>query len=204
MNDKSHWENIYTTKETDRVSWYQAHPWESLDLIKRTGIVKSAPIIDVGGGASTLIDHLLDEGFANVTVLDIAPTALERAKTRLGERADQVTWVEGDITQILLPASHYGLWHDRAVFHFLTRAEDRLRYVAAVRRSLKPGGHIIVASFAPDGPSQCSGLDVIRYSPHPLHDEFGAGFVLVDSRSETHITPFGTEQKFIYCYCKKR
>src|SRR5258707_6391083 len=173
MSGKAHWENIYATKTVDNVSWYQAHPSESLGLIQRTGIDRSARIIDVGGGASTLVDHLLVEGFDQITVLDIASTALERARIRLGEHAADVTWVEADITQTTLPDSYYDLWHDRAVFHFLTNADDKQRYVAAVKRSLKKGGHIIVASFAPDGPSQCSGLDVVRYSPTGLQHEIG-------------------------------
>ncbi|MHB8627612.1 MAG: class I SAM-dependent methyltransferase [Aggregatilineales bacterium] len=204
MSDKSHWEKIYTTKGIDQVCWFQTRPAESLDLIRRTGIAKTMHIIDVGAGASTLVDYLLDDHFEQITALDISPTALDTAKARLGLRAEQVTWVETDITQCALPVAHYDLWHDRAVFHFLMAAEDRRKYVEAVRRSLKPGGHIIIASFAPDGPAQCSGLDVMRYSPHSLHNEFGDDFEFLDSRRENHLTPFGTQQNFIYCYCRKR
>ncbi len=204
MGDKSHWEKIYTTKAFDQVSWYQMQPKESLDLIRRTGVNKIAQIIDVGAGASTLVDYLLEDGYKHLTVLDISPSALNRAKTRLGSRAEDVTWIEDDITQHPLPLSYYDVWHDRAVFHFLTDKEDRRKYVAVVKRSLKPGGHIIVASFAPDGPSQCSGLEVMRYSPNSLHYEFGDDFELLGSRNETHQTPFNTQQTFIYCYCRKR
>jgi len=202
MGLKSHWENIYTTKESTQVSWYKPHLNLSLQLIERTSVDKSAYIIDVGGGAATLVDDLLDNGYAHVSVLDISAAAIEVAKSRLGGRAGQVTWLEADITQAALPEQHYDVWHDRAVFHFLTRAEDRRRYVDAVRRSLKAGGHIIVATFATDGPPKCSGLDVMRYDPDGLHGEFGADFKLVESVREDHQTPFGTQQKFIYCYCK--
>lgn len=204
MGDKAHWEKIYTTKAPDQVSWYQVQPQESLDLIRRTGIGKTAQIIDIGGGASTLVDYLLMDGFQHISVLDISFVALGVAKSRLGLRATEVTWIEGDITKSDLPPAHYDLWHDRAVFHFLTDAEDRRKYVEAVERSLKPGGHIIIASFAVDGPMQCSGLDVMRYSPSSLHNEFGERFELLESHNETHNTPFGTQQKFVYCYCRKR
>jgi ubiquinone/menaquinone biosynthesis C-methylase UbiE len=204
MGGKLHWEKIYAAKADDQVSWFQMQPQQSLDLIHSTGVVKTAQIIDVGAGASTLVDYLLGDGFKNITVLDISPTALDRAKARLGARASKLTWIEADITQSSLPQSYYDVWHDRAVFHFLTATEDRQKYVALVRRSLKPGGHIVVASFAPDGPTQCSGLDVMRYSPQSIHHEFGADFEVVESRSETHLTPSGVQQKFIYCYCRKQ
>lgn len=203
MDRKSHWENIFTTKADDQVSWYQTRPQESLELIRLTGVNKMAQIIDVGAGASNLVDCLLEDGFRNITVLDISSTALSHAKTRLGSRADEVTWKEADITKSELPPAYYDLWHDRAVFHFLTDPDDRREYVRAVNRSLKVGGHIIVASFALDGPSKCSGLDVVQYDPQALHHEFGGSFALVESRRETHVTPFGTEQKFIFCYCRK-
>lgn len=204
MERRSHWEHIYSSKAPTEVSWYQVHPEKSLELIARTGAKKTAQIIDVGGGASTLVDDLLVRGFQNVTVLDVASAALERAKARLGERASRVTWVVADVTQVSLAHHYYDVWHDRAVFHFLTDAEDRRRYVKAVYESLKPGGHIIVATFAPDGPQKCSGLNIVRYSPDELHDEFGESFQLVESAAEAHPTPFGTEQRFIYCYCRKK
>jgi len=204
MSDKLHWEHIYQTKALDQVSWYQTQPHESLNFIRRTSVEKTARIIDVGAGASNLVDCLLEEGFQDITVLDISSVALNSAQARLGSRAEAVKWIEDDITQCALPESIYDVWHDRAVFHFLTNPQDRRKYVAAVNHSLKPGGHIIVASFALDGPTQCSGLDVMRYSPNSLHDEFGDNFDLKDSRRETHQTPFNTQQKFIYCYCRKR
>lgn len=199
----SHWENIYTIKSPVEVSWYQPHLETSLELITRTGVEKRAQIIDVGGGASTLVDDLLSEGFQHVTVLDIASAALEKSQARLGDRAGGVTWLSADITQVSLPRLHYDLWHDRAVFHFLTDAEDRQRYVNLVNTALKPGSHMIVATFAPDGPKKCSGLDTLRYSPDELLAEFGDDFRLVESVSEAHQTPFGTEQEFTYCHLKR-
>jgi SAM-dependent methyltransferase len=195
---KSHWEIIYTVKAPTEVSWYQQHPEISLELIARTGVEKTAQIIDVGGGASTLVDDLLSQGFHHITVLDIASAALEKSKARLSGRADSVTWLEVDITQASLPYQRYDLWHDRAVFHFLTDGRDRQSYIRLVSESLKPGGHLIVATFAPDGPRKCSGLDTLRYSPGEVLGEFGDGFRLVESVSEAHQTPFRTEQKFIY------
>jgi len=203
MENKTHWEQIYHTKDCEQVSWYQLHPRLSLQYIQNTGIGKTGQIIDVGGGASTLVDHLLDDGFQHVTVLDISAEALEIVKQRLDRRAGSVTWLEADITQITLPHHKYDVWHDRAVFHFLTEAQNRQRYVNAVREAVKPGGHVIVATFASDGPERCSGLEVARYDPQSLHSEFGTDFELLDSTREEHQTPFGTEQKFMYCYCRK-
>jgi ubiquinone/menaquinone biosynthesis C-methylase UbiE len=195
---KSHWEDVYTRKAATEVSWYQPRPEKSLKLIARTGVGTTARIIDVGGGASTLVDALLTQGFQHVTVLDIAAAALETAKRRVGERADEVTWLEADITQANLPSAYYDVWHDRAVFHFLTEAADRRSYIDAVERSLKPGGHIIVATFAVDGPRKCSGLDTLGYSPAELRREFGSNFRLVTGSCEEHLTPFGTTQRFSY------
>ena len=203
MNRKAHWENIYSTKRETEVSWFREHLENSLHLILQTGVEKNAAIIDVGGGSSTLVDDLLENGFADVSVLDISAKAIEKSKERLGKNARKVAWIEADITDVSLPENHYDVWHDRAVFHFLTSAEDRRKYVELVMRSLKIGGHIIVASFGLEGPGKCSGLDVVRYSPDTMHDEFGSEFKLVKSLSETHQTPFGSTQKFIYCYCRK-
>jgi ubiquinone/menaquinone biosynthesis C-methylase UbiE len=203
MNSKTHWEHIYETKAPNQVSWYQEHPKYSMQYIKNTGIQKSGHIIDVGGGASTLVDDLLDHGFQNITVLDVSGTALQFARQRLGTRAVAVNWIEADITQAELPHDAYDVWHDRAVFHFLTQANDRQRYIDTARHSVRKGGHVIVAAFAPDGPERCSGLEVVRYSPESLHSEFGEDFEVIDSARETHHTPFGTEQKFIYCYCRR-
>lgn len=203
MPSKAHWENVYETKDATQVSWFQQHPELSLQFIEQTGVDKAGQIIDVGGGASTLVDDLLANGYEHVTVLDISGAALQIAQQRLGSLASKVTWLEANIVETELPESFYDVWHDRAVFHFLTRDEDRARYVKAVRRSVKTGGHVIVATFGLEGPLRCSGLDVVRYSPDSLHDEFGSDFELIDTTSELHHTPFGTEQKFIYCYCRK-
>ncbi len=202
MNAKTHWENIHQTKAPTQVSWYQEHSLLSLQFIAHTGIDKAGPIIDVGGGISTLADDLLTDGYKNVSVLDISAISLQTTQQRLGSQAKKVTWIESDVTQAQLPYQFYDVWHDRAVFHFLIQAEDRQQYIETVRHSVKPGGHVIVATFAPDGPSQCSGLDVVRYSEVGLHNEFGEGFEVVDSSRETHHTPFGTEQRFMYCYCR--
>lgn len=203
MNQKQHWENIYATKKPDEVSWFREHLDNSLEMIVQTGVEKSGAIIDVGGGGSTLVDDLLERGFSNLTVLDISGNAIETSKRRLGEKAEFVEWIEADITNVRLKDNAYDVWHDRAVFHFLTAPKDRRKYVELVMRSLKIGGHIIVASFGLDGPAKCSGLDVVRYSPKTMRDEFGEEFRLVKNINETHETPFGTTQKFIYCYCRK-
>ncbi|MHB8741667.1 MAG: class I SAM-dependent methyltransferase [Sulfuricaulis sp.] len=203
MNRKTHWDSVYVNKKPDEVSWYQTHLEKSLELIHRTGASQTARIIDLGGGASTLVDDLLASGFTELTVLDISATAIRAAQTRLGVRAQDVTWLESDVTRAVLPPHHYDIWHDRAVFHFLTNADDRRRYVEIVNHALKPGGHIIVATFGSDGPLQCSGLDIVRYDPEKLHNEFGDDFELIDSLHEPHHTPAGKTQDFIYCYCKK-
>jgi len=203
MGMKTHWDHIYGKKGPTQVSWYQQHAQYSLQYIQNTGIQKTDHIIDVGGGASTLVDDLIADGFQHITVLDIAGTALKLAHKRLGNSAVTVNWIEADITQAELPYQTYDVWHDRAVFHFLTQPADRQHYISLVRHAVRMGGHVIVATFASDGPERCSGLDVVRYSPDVLHDEFGDGFDLIDSTHETHHTPFGTEQKFIYCYCRK-
>ena len=202
METKDHWEEVYTANPVTEVSWFQEHSDLSLRLIEGTGVAQTGRIIDVGGGASTLVDDLLEHRFQDITVLDISAAALGTAQERLGPRASEVTWLEADITTARLPHHSYDVWHDRAVFHFLTRAEDRRRYIQAVKDSVRPGGHVIVATFAPDGPLRCSGLDTVRYSPDALHSEFGGAFELIESLPETHHTPFGTDQKFIYCYCR--
>ena len=203
MSLKTHWEHIYQAKAPTEVSWYQDHSLQSLQFIRHTGMPKTGSIIDVGGGSATLVDDLLTNGYQQISILDISARALEVARQRLGARANDVTWLEADILQIRLPHHKYDLWHDRAVFHFLTQPEDRRHYVDLVRDAVKPGGHVIVATFASDGPERCSGLQVLRYEPDSLHQEFGDSFVLLDSTTEVHHTPFGTEQKFIYCYCRK-
>ncbi|HLF73856.1 MAG TPA: class I SAM-dependent methyltransferase [Anaerolineales bacterium] len=200
---KTHWEHIYETRLPTQVGWYQEHPQLSLQFIQRTGILPTGHIIDVGGGASTLVDNLLTAGFQHITVLDISAAALQLARQRIGPEAGRVSWIEADITQVDLPDQAYDLWHDRAVFHFLMQPEDRTRYIEQVRRAVRSGGHIIVATFAPDGPPKCSGLDVVRYDPEGLQHEFGPDFELVDSTREDHHTPSGVEQKYMYCYCRK-
>jgi 2-polyprenyl-3-methyl-5-hydroxy-6-metoxy-1,4-benzoquinol methylase len=202
MDTRTHWEKIYTTKAPDQVSWYRPHLETSIDLIERSISDRSAPIIDIGGGESTLVDDLLARGFQNVTVLDVSQVAIDATKQRLGQIAGRVQWVTADITQVQLHAAGYDVWHDRAVFHFLTAPEQRAAYVRQVAHSVKTGGHVIVSTFGPEGPTKCSGLDVVRYDAESLHEEFGTSFRLVESSKELHETPFGTTQQFLYCYCR--
>jgi ubiquinone/menaquinone biosynthesis C-methylase UbiE len=204
MDTKAHWENIYKTKEPTAVSWYQPRPDVSLRLIEKAAPDKASAIIDIGGGASTLVDHLLAEGYTRVAVLDISAEALKRAIRRIGRSsAERVNWFEADITDIDLIEHQFDVWHDRAVFHFLTLPEDRTRYVETMTKALKPGGHLIIATFAADGPEQCSGLNVQRYGAAELQDVLGSAFELIETINETHQTPFGTGQKFIYGLCRK-
>jgi len=203
MQPEEHWERVYSTKAPDAVSWYQRHADHSLELIEATGVSPTASIIDVGGGASTLVDDLLSRNYLDITVLDLSAAALSAAQERLGARAGSVTWLQSDITRAELPRHAFDVWHDRAVFHFLTAPEDRRAYIQAVLRSVKPGGHVIVATFAKDGPLQCSGLPVMRYSAPQLHSEFGEAFTLISHEREEHHTPFGTTQQFTYCHCRK-
>ncbi len=203
MKSKEHWEKIYSTKAVTEVSWFQEHAELSLKLIHDAHIPKSASIIDVGGGASTLVDDLLANGFKHLTVLDLSGTALTAARRRLGARADQVQWIEADILEAALPDRGYDVWHDRAVFHFFTTEEARHGYVSKVLQAVKPGGLVIVATFAEDGPTKCSGLPVMRYSASELHAEFGEQFQLLGHVRESHHTPVGNEQKYVYCFCRK-
>ena len=202
MDAKAHWEKVYTTKAPDAVSWYRRHLETSLALIERAAVACSASIIDVGGGESTLVDDLLLRGYKNITVLDISQSAIDLTKRRLGSAAERVHWLVADITETELDPRSYDLWHDRAVFHFLTAREQRIAYVRQVARGVKPGGHIIVSTFGPEGPTKCSGLEVMRYDADSLHEEFGARFRLVESSKELHQTPFETTQQFLYCYCR--
>jgi SAM-dependent methyltransferase len=202
MPAKHHWEQVYSSKPSDAVSWYQPHADQSLRLIRESGLPLSARIIDVGGGASTLVEDLLSHGYTELSVLDLSAAALSAVRQRLGAAANKVQWIEGDITRVALPHHAYDLWHDRAVFHFLTEPGQRQVYVNAVLHAVKPGGHVIVATFAEDGPSQCSGLPVMRYSADGLHAEFGSPFTLLRHEREEHLTPFGSTQEFIYCYCR--
>jgi 2-polyprenyl-3-methyl-5-hydroxy-6-metoxy-1,4-benzoquinol methylase len=202
MDAKTHWEKVYTTKEPEAVSWYRAHLETSLALIERAAHSRSASIIDIGAGESTLVDDLLARGYENITILDVSQTALDVTKKRLGLLAEQIKWIVADITQAQLESFAYDVWHDRAVFHFLTSIEQRAAYVRNVAKAVKPGGHVIVGTFGPEGPTKCSGLEVMRYSAESLHGEFGPRFRLVESSKELHHTPFGTTQQFIYCYCR--
>lgn len=202
MDAKAHWETIYTTKAPDAVSWYRPHLETSLALIERVSSNRSASIIDVGGGESTLVDDLLARGYEDLTVLDVSPTAIEVTKRRLGQAADRVHWLAADISQVELEPSAYDVWHDRAVFHFLASMDQRVAYVRQVALSVKRGGHVIVSTFGPQGPTKCSGLDVVRYDADSLHHEFGSRFRLIESSKELHGTPFGTSQQFLYCYCR--
>jgi ubiquinone/menaquinone biosynthesis C-methylase UbiE len=203
MQSKDHWEKVYTTKATDAVSWFQPHADRSLDLIRVSHHGHDAAIIDVGGGASTLVDDLVAEGYTDLTVLDLSAAALEVARKRVGVQESKVRWIDADITRVELPANRYDIWHDRAVFHFLTDAADRETYVRTVFNSVKPGGHVIVAAFAEDGPLQCSGLPVMRYRAGELHDQFGEAFELLVHSREEHHTPSGAVQPFVYCYCRR-
>ena len=202
MNAGSHWEKVYNTIAPDAVSWYRPHLEISLALIERAAGGSSASIIDVGGGASTLVDDLLARGYEDVTVLDISQTALALAKTRLGPAAQRVHWLLADVARASLPSHAYDVWHDRAVFHFLTAREDRAGYVQNVMHAVKRGGHVIMSTFGPEGPTKCSGLDVVRYDAESLHDQFGEHFRLEESAKEMHQTPFGKTQQFLYCYCR--
>ena len=202
MNKVQHWDRVYRTKAASEVSWYQPEARLSLELIRRVAPQGDVPVLDVGGGASTLVDGLLEGGYRRVTVMDLAAVALDRAQDRLGDRAARVRWIVADVLEAPLLGASYAVWHDRAVFHFLTDARDRARYVAQVQRVVRPGGHIIVAGFGPDGPSRCSGLNVVRYDPHGLHAEFGSAFRLLASAKENHRTPAGTVQPFVYCLCR--
>ena len=203
MDRKQHWEQVYTTKSSDSVSWFQERADQSLALFHDTGLEKDAAIIDVGGGASTLVDDLAVEGYSDLTVLDLSSAALDVAKQRLRKHAESIHWIVGDITKAELPANRFDIWHDRAVFHFLTEPADRQAYVEQVMRAVRPNGHVIIATFPEDGPEKCSGLPVMRYKPETLHAEFGGDFLLVKHEKETHHTPFGTVQQFVYCYCRK-
>ncbi len=198
MDRKQHWEDVYRQKQPNEVSWFQPKAEISIALIKASGIAPADPVIDVGGGASRLVDSLLDAGYRDVSVLDIAAAAMAHSRERLAGRAAQVNWLEADATAFT-PPQQYALWHDRAVFHFLTDPADRSAYRKALDAGLCSGGHLIIATFAPDGPDTCSGLPVRRYSPEALSAELGEGFVLAETATETHQTPAQKEQRFVYC-----
>lgn len=197
VNRQEHWNRVYRTKGPGGVSWYQLRPELSLELIEASGVGKNAGIIDVGGGASSLVDCLLVAGYTQLAVLDWSDAALSRSRERLDDKAGAVEWYEADVKSFT-PPHRFGLWHDRAVFHFLTAAEDRRAYVATLRRTLQPGGAVIIATFAPDGPPKCSGLEVVRYDEGAIVAELGPEFHLQDARREVHQTPWHVEQPFNY------
>lgn len=204
MSDRStHWDHVYATKGEAEVSWYQDSPAISLAMIRAAGSDRDTAIIDIGGGASRLVDALLQDGYRDVAVLDLSANALEAAKKRIGQAASTVDWIVADATT-WRPARTYDVWHDRAAFHFLTDPRDRAAYVERLRSTVKPGGHVIIATFAPDGPEKCSGLPVQRHDSASLEAELGPDFELVETRSETHHTPWGSSQAFQFSRFRRR
>ena len=201
---RDHWQTVYATKGEQQTSWFRPRLDESLRHVDALAIERSLPVIDVGGGRATLVDDLLARGFRDISVLDLSRAALDEARDRLGARGEAVHWIEGDITAVALPAAHYGLWHDRAVFHFLDQAGQRREYVAQARRAILPGGYLVVATFALDGPDKCSGLPVRRYDADGLAAEFADGFEPVATSHESHHTPFATDQSFTYVVLRRR
>lgn len=197
---QKHWDTIYSTKNPDQVSWTQEVPKASLDFIHSLGLTKTAKIIDIGGGESKLVDYLLDEGFENITVLDISAQALAKAKQRLGERAQKINWVVSDITEFQ-PDSTYDVWHDRATFHFLTKSDQVAKYMETARSSVS--GFLIIGTFSDNGPEKCSGLLIKQYSEEKLTAELQNGFDKIKCITEDHITPFGTAQNFLFCSFKR-
>jgi len=196
---KQHWENVYEAKDSTKASWHQGVPAKSMALIRSTGVPVEAPIIDVGGGASTLVDILLNSQYSDISVMDISAAALAKAQERLGEAADPVTWIESDVT-MFEPMRRYYLWHDRAVLHFLTNEPSVRKYLDVLRTALIPNGHFVLATFGPEGPVTCSGLDVQRYSIERLTDLLQADFELRTYELEDHSTPTGTVQQFLYSW----
>ena len=201
-NRKSHWETVYTTKGENEVSWFQENPAPSLELIDLARPAPQSAIVDIGGGASRLVDSLLARGFSRLTVLDISQAALDTAKARLGARAGEVEWIVADVTK-WQPAHTFDICHDRAAFHFLTDPADRSAYVARLRQAVRPGGHVIIGTFAIDGPEKCSGLPVNRYDAASLAEELGEGFELVDSLKQDHVTPWNSTQRFQFCIFRR-
>lgn len=199
MDNKAHWEQVYGTKAPDTVSWYAPHLETSLKLIYQASANKSSAIIDIGGGESTLVDDLITQGYQNISVLDISQKAIDVSKERIGNPANKVDWHCSDITQATLPQNYFDVWHDRAVFHFLTEEAQRVKYVEQVKRSVKKGGHVIMSTFGPKGPEKCSGLDVVRYDTENLHEQLGNSFEMISNSIEIHRTPTSISQQFIYC-----
>jgi SAM-dependent methyltransferase len=200
MDRQAHWDHVYGTKSAGETSWYEPHLQTSLDWISDATSHRSASVIDVGGGESTLVDDLLARGYRSVTVLDIAEGAIKRSQDRLGVEARSVHWLVGDVTRVALPADSYDIWHDRAVFHFLTEPAQRFAYVQQLVSALKAGGDVVMATFGPEGPQRCSGLETMRYDAESLQEEMGPEFRLVRSSTVLHQTPMGTAQQFLYCH----
>jgi len=194
---KEHWENVYRDKSPLEVSWFQGNPVLSLRLISETRIALDAPVIDIGGGASLLVDRLCENGYTDIGILDVSASALAHTKDRLADKACGVQWYEADVTGFK-PPKQFALWHDRAVFHFLTSEADRNSYVSVLKKTLEPGGHLIIMTFAIDGPLKCSGLDIVQYDADKMKAALGSGFELVETGHETHSTPAGSQQKFAY------
>ncbi len=199
---QAHWDTVYQSKAFDALSWYAPHLGESLRLIEQLCPDRRAALVDIGGGESTLVDDLLARGYQNLSVLDLSAKAIDFTRARLGAQAQAVHWHVGDVTRHDFGAQRFDLWHDRAVFHFLRDEADRQAYVAQVRRCVRPGGFVVMATFGPQGPERCSGLEVVRYAPQQLHSEFGAGFELLGSELLAHHTPMGSDQQFLYCWCR--
>jgi 2-polyprenyl-3-methyl-5-hydroxy-6-metoxy-1,4-benzoquinol methylase len=202
-NRKDHWERVYQKQVPTEVGWYQAFPVTSLKLIKNTGVGHDSRIIDVGGGTSKLSEQLLHQGYKELTVLDISSNSIKKAKSQLGEKSCRINWIEGDVTRYGFK-EQYDVWHDRAVFHFLTKIEDRKGYVNSLNIALKLNGHLIIATFSLEAPPKCSGLPVVRYSPETLQNELRDNFNLVETLVEDHATPSGVKQNFIFCRFIKR
>jgi SAM-dependent methyltransferase len=200
---QDHWEAVYATKPTEQLGWYKPHLYTSLNWIKELSLSKDSKIIDIGAGVSTLVDDLLGEGYQAITLLELSKQALSSVKTRLGDRAELVTWFEKDITSFKLPTDRYDLWHDRAVFHFLTDPEQQQRYLNNLLKALKPDGYLIIGTFAPEAPPKCSGLPVQRYSLEQLESTLGEKFKIQRSLKELHVTPGGVEQMYLYCQFRK-
>lgn len=204
MNSRqAHWQQVYSTKDTQQVSWYQQSAAQSLSYIAQSELDKSEAIIDIGGGASVLVDELLAMDYSNVSVLDISSQALDVAKSRLAERAERVDWLAVDLLNAEFNTGQFSLWHDRAVFHFLTSENDRASYLQQLNNALKVGGYAIIATFDIGGPTKCSGIDIVQYSWQTLADFVGDNFELVAHCNENHITPFDTTQQFTYCLFRK-
>lgn len=199
-SQKQHWEQVYKTKNPDQLSWTQSVPQTSLNFIHSFNLAKTDKIIDIGGGDSLLVDYLLQEGFTNITVLDISETALAKAKTRLGDKSKQVTWIVCDITDFK-PDETYALWHDRAVFHFLTLENQIADYLNIVSDAVSD--YIVMGTFSKNGPEKCSGLPIKQYSELQLQNQFNKHFKKIKCLTEDHITPFGTKQNFLFCSFKK-